>query len=169
MQRIETLFVELNKWVLILLLAAMSIIVFANVTLRYTTNFSIIWAEEVARYMMIWMTFLGAGLVLRAGGHVAITSLTELLGDRLRMALRVLVALILVAFFVAMIWYGYDYMTRMGRQLTPATRIRFWYVYLAMPLGFGLLLVHFLLVVKNFILGIEPDAGPDGIQPPVSG
>mgnify|MGYP006185517733 CR=1 FL=1 len=60
----ERVFVEANKWALIAILAAMACIVFANVSLRYLTNYSITWAEEVARYLMIWMTFLGAGLAL---------------------------------------------------------------------------------------------------------
>lgn len=170
MRRIETLFVALNKWALILLLVAMSVIIFTNVTLRYTTNFSITWAEEVARYMMIWMTFLGAGLVLRQGGHVAISTLTDQFGPRVRLVLRIVVAAILLVFFVVMIKFGHDYMQRMGRQLTPATRIPFRYVYMGIPVGFGLLLVHFLLVLKSFILGYDLDPeSPDGGKPPVTG
>ena len=42
--------------------------VFANVALRFLTDHSILWVEEVSRYLMIWLTFLGAGLVLRYGG-----------------------------------------------------------------------------------------------------
>lgn len=155
----EHLFVELNKWVLVLILATMSAIVFTNVSLRYLTNFSIVWAEEVARYLMIWMTFLGAGLVLRLGGHVAVTNLHDLLGERPRRFLRGLIALLLLGFFVVMVWIGYDYMSRMGRQMTPATRIPFSYVYAAMPIGFALLIVHFLLVAKSYVLGDKPDSG----------
>ncbi len=155
MQTFERIFVALNKWVVVLLLAAMSVIVFANVSLRYLSNFSITWAEEVARYLMIWMTFLGAGLALRIGGHVAITNLHDLLGTRAQRALRALVGLLLLCFFVAMMWIGYDYMTRMGRQLTPATRIPFSYIYAAMPIGFALMIVHFLLIARSYVLGEE--------------
>ncbi|MPS92065.1 MAG: TRAP transporter small permease subunit, partial [Comamonas sp.] len=75
LDRIERTLVAGNRWLLILLLLAMACIVFANVVLRYTTGDSIVWAEEVARHMMIWVTFLGSGLVLRFGGHVAIDNL----------------------------------------------------------------------------------------------
>lgn len=151
----DRVFIELNKWLLIIFLAAMSGIVFANVVLRYTTNFSLAWAEEVARYLMVWMTFLGAGLVLRFGGHVAITNLHDFLGSRGQQALRILIALILLGFFAVMAWIGYDYMSRMGRQLTPATRVPFSYVYAAMPVGFVLLTLHFLMVIKVYIEGGE--------------
>lgn len=169
MKHLETLFVELNKWVLILLLTAMSVIVFSNVVLRYTTSFSIVWAEEVARYLMIWMTFLGAGLLLRQGGHVAITNLYDVLGARMQIVLRIVVALIMLAFFAVMIRYGYDYMTRMGRQMTPATRIPFKYIYMAMPIGFGLLIIHFLFVLKSFVLGRDLSAHEAGSDPATGG
>lgn len=153
MHTFERIFVAINKWVLVLLLAAMSSIVFANVSLRYLSNFSITWAEEVARYLMIWMTFLGAGLSLRIGGHVAITNLHDFLGTSPQRALRAFIGLLLICFFVAMMWIGYEYMNRMGRQLTPATRIPFSYIYAAMPIGFALMIVHFLLIARSYILG----------------
>jgi TRAP-type C4-dicarboxylate transport system permease small subunit len=78
-QAFERIFLAANRWILILLLAAMSIIIFTNVTLRYTTNESLEWAEEVARHMMIWLTFLGAGPVLRYGGHIAVENLQDAL------------------------------------------------------------------------------------------
>lgn len=151
MQKIENAFVEANKWALILLLAAMSCIVFANVALRYTTNFSIYWAEEVARYMMIWMTFLGAGLTLRYGGHVAITNLMDLMPRKGQQILRTLIVIALFAFFAVMIWVGYNYAMRMRFQMTPATRIPFAYIYAAIPVGFSLLAIHLLLVVRSYI------------------
>ena len=57
MKMYERHFVTVNEWLVLLMLAAMAVIVFTNVALRYLTNFSLTWAEEVARYLMIWMTF----------------------------------------------------------------------------------------------------------------
>ncbi|MFC7703570.1 TRAP transporter small permease [Plastorhodobacter daqingensis] len=151
MRKLEHLFVTLNATAVILCLIAMSGIVFANVSLRGLTNHSIPWADEVARYLMIWMTFLGAGLVLRQGGHVAITNLQDALPGRAQIALRAALVLLLLGFFLFMAWVGRDYMLRMQFQRTPATRIPFSYVYAAMPVGFGLLIVHLLLVARGFV------------------
>lgn len=149
--KFERVFVEANKWALVLLFAAMAVIVFANVALRYLTNHSIVWAEEVARYLMIWMTFVGAGLALRVGGHVAISNLQEALPGLGQKLLRGAIVLLLLGFFVAMIWFGLDYMNRSRFQLTPATRIPFRYVYAAMPIGFGLMIVHLLLIARTYV------------------
>jgi TRAP-type C4-dicarboxylate transport system permease small subunit len=150
-RRFETWFVEANKWILAVLLAAMSVIVFANVTLRYLTHFSITWSEEVARYLMIWMTFLGTGLALRYGLHVAITNLQEILPPLLQRLARALVVLLLAAFLALMVLKGYDYMMRARFQLTPATRIPFSYIYAAMPIGFVLTAIHLALVVRAYL------------------
>ena len=151
MRKVENAFIELNKWALILLLGAMSCIVFVNVALRYLTHYSIPWAEEVARYMMVWMTFIGAGLTLRYGGHVAIGNLMDALPPRTQRWLRVMIAVVLFAFFAVMIWVGYNYAMRMRFQLTPATRIPFSYIYAAIPVGFSLLMIHLLLIVRGYV------------------
>ncbi|KPQ07082.1 MAG: TRAP-type C4-dicarboxylate transport system, small permease component [Rhodobacteraceae bacterium HLUCCA12] len=161
-RRAERAFVALNAWVVIACLVAMTGVVFSNVGLRYLTGQSIAWADEVARYLMIWMTFLGAGLALRQGGHVAIANLHDILPVTARRVLRAAIVLLLLGFFGYMVWVGHEYMGRMGRQLTPATRVSYWYVYLAIPTGFVLLIVHLLLIAPRFIASgehVEDDPG----------
>lgn len=150
-RRIERIFVSLNEVAVIGLLASMTLIVGANVALRYTTNHSLPWADEAARYLMIWMTFLGAGLALRMGGHVAITNLHDFISTRSQKLLRAAIVVTLLLFFGFMVYVGWQYMERARFQQTPALRLSFRYVYAAMPVGFSLLIVHLLLIAKPFI------------------
>lgn len=133
------------------MLSAMALIVGANVTLRYLTAHSLPWADEAARYLMIWMTFGGAGLALRVGGHVAITNLQDALPGTGERVLRALIVVTLLAFFGFMVWVGWQYALRMQYQVTPAMRLPFLYVYAAMPVGFGLLILHLLLIARPLI------------------
>ncbi|ARU06832.1 C4-dicarboxylate ABC transporter permease [Comamonas serinivorans] len=149
--RIERALVAANRWLLIVLLAAMACIVFANVVLRYTTGDSIVWAEEVARHMMIWVTFLGAGLVLRFGGHVAIDNLHRSVGARAARTVRGLIVLGLALFFVVMVVASSQYVYATRFQTTAATDISIAYIYAAMPVGFVLMLVHLLFVARGYI------------------
>jgi TRAP-type C4-dicarboxylate transport system permease small subunit len=151
-KQFERIFLAVNRWALILLLAAMSVIIFTNVVLRYTTHESIEWAEEVSRHMMIWLTFLGAGPVLRYGGHIAVENLQDALPRVGGIALRVMVAALMFGFFGFMVWYGWLYMQRTMFQLTAVTQIPFAYIYSAMAIGGVLLIVHFLLIVKGYVL-----------------
>ncbi|MGR3455961.1 TRAP transporter small permease [Pseudooceanicola sp.] len=151
MKRLEQTFVALNGWALILMLSAMALIVGSNIALRYLTSHSLPWADEAARYLMIWLTFTGAGLILRIGGHVAITNLQDALPGTGAKVLRAGIVLVLLVFFGFMVHVGWQYAQRMQFQVTPALRIPFLYVYAAMPVGFTLLIVHLLLIARPFI------------------
>lgn len=142
---------RVNRWALIVLLAAMAVIIFANVVLRYSTSASIEWAEEVARYLMVWLTFIGAGPVLRYGGHIAVENLQDSLPSRWAVALRGLIALLLFAFFIFMVGYGVLYVARAQYQMTPTTQISMGWVYAAMPVGGLLLIAHWAPVVRGYL------------------
>ncbi|MFC0220816.1 TRAP-type C4-dicarboxylate transport system permease small subunit [Pseudochelatococcus lubricantis] len=152
---VERGLVAVNRWILIVLLAVMSLIVFANVCSRYLSNFSIPWSEEVARHLMVWLTFLGAGPVLRAGGHIAVENLQDALPRELAIVVRVMVAALLMGFFILMTWVGWEYMTRSAYQLTAATQISFAWVYSAIPIGGLLLIAHFGFVLRGYVVKRE--------------
>ena len=155
MKTFERYFLGANRWALIVLLAAMACIIFTNVALRYLTNQSIEWAEEVSRHMMIWLTFLGAGPVLRYGGHIAVENLQDALPKAMAIAVRVFVAALLFGFFGFMVWYVVLYVGRTMFQLTAATQVPFAYIYAAMPVGGVLLIIHWALIVRSYVLKRE--------------
>src|SRR2546427_13310745 len=79
LDRFDRALLKANRWTLIVILAAMATMLFVNVVLRFTTDRSLLWVEEVSRYLLIWLTFLGGGPVLRYGGDPGIDTLQEAL------------------------------------------------------------------------------------------
>ncbi len=156
-----------SRWLIILILAAMAVMVFANVVLRFLTDNSILWVEEVSRYLMIWLTFLGAGLVLRYGGHIGIDTLQESFPKR-AVLLRGVIFVLLLGFFACMVWVGFAYASRTWAQTTPVLQIPVGFVYSAMPVGFMLLIVHLLMMARPYILRKEvlhdTDFDPEAAQ-----
>jgi TRAP-type C4-dicarboxylate transport system permease small subunit len=148
-------FLAVNRWLLIVSLAIMAVIIFTNVVLRYTTSQSIEWADEVSRHLMIWLTFLGCGPTLRYGGHIAVENLQDALPLMAAMILRGLIAALLFAFFIFCVWFGFDYMDRTQYQITPATQISFAFIYAALPVGMLMTLIHWLLIVRRYVVGRE--------------
>jgi TRAP-type C4-dicarboxylate transport system permease small subunit len=140
----------INRWAVIALLAAMAVMVFANVALRFTTDYSILWVEEASRFTMVWLTFIGAGLVLRYGGHIGIDSLQQAT-PRFAPILRAVIVVVMALFFCAMLVIGIRYATLTWAQTTPVLEIPVGAVYLAMPAGFALMLVHLALMAHGFV------------------
>jgi len=148
--RLDRALLVANRWTVIAMLAAMAAMVFANVVLRFTTGVSILWVEEVSRYLMIWVSLLGAGMVLRYGGHVGIETLQEALPRR-AVAIRGAIVALLAAFFVFMAAVGARYAWLAWGQTTPVLGLPVGAVYLAIPIGFALLLAHLLLMAQGYV------------------
>jgi len=148
----ESQLVRLNRWVVIALMAVMAVLVFANVVSRYLFNFSIIWVEELTRYMMVWVGFIGSGLVLRFGAHIAVDVFQDLLPARAARALRALIVVILAVTFATMAWLGSRYVAFAWDQETPVLNWNFGLVYLAIPIGSLLMLAHLLFVAKQYVI-----------------
>jgi TRAP-type C4-dicarboxylate transport system permease small subunit len=151
-------FLFANRFVCAALLAASCTLVFANVVLRYGFGQSLAWAEEASRYMMIWLAFLGAGLALREGAHIAVETLPDALPPLLSKLVR-LVAILLVALFLALIlWLGWQYAQFAMMQRTPVLRLPVGYIYLAIPIGMALMLVHLLLLARRYVTAERTEA-----------
>ena len=143
-------FLAVNRALVIALLAAMAVMVFANVALRFLTDHSILWTEEASRYAMVWLTFLGAGPVLRYGGHIGIDSL-ERAQPRQAPLVRGVICVLLALFFAVMVVVGIRYAMLTWAQTTPVLEIPIGAVYLAMPIGFGLMLVHLVVMARGYV------------------
>ena len=122
----------------------------ANVALRFQTYYPIRGVEEAPRYTMVWLTFLGAVPVLRYGGHIGIDTLEHNV-PRYAREIRVAIVALLAVFFLVMIVIGFRYSMLTWAQTTPVLEIPIGAVYLAMPVGFALLIVHLALMARGYV------------------
>src|SRR6186997_2509415 len=79
MGRIIDLYCRLLKAAAVLCLAVMVVLVFGNVVLRYAFNSGIATSEELSRWLMVWLTFLGAIVALREHSHLGVDTLVRAL------------------------------------------------------------------------------------------
>jgi TRAP-type C4-dicarboxylate transport system permease small subunit len=147
----EDWFVRLNQWLVIALMATMATLVFVNVVSRYVFNYSIIWVEELTQYEMIWIAYLGAGLALREGRHVAVDTLQDLLSPRLRRHVRLLIWFAIAAFLVTLTILGFRIAAFTWNQETPVMNIPTGIPYLAIPIGAAVFLLHTLGFWREFV------------------
>ena len=151
MERIEHLLVRANAFIIGLMMIVMFVLVFTNVVTRYCFGFSIATAEEISTFLMIWVTYLGAGLALREGRHASIDFFQDLLGGRAQIFLRALLGVLLILFFGLLCWYGAKFAHFGWRLETIATQIPKGIPYLCIPLGAALFVVHLLFVFRKWL------------------
>jgi len=127
---------KMNIWIgrlCVGIMGAMVAIVFCQVVLRYVFNYGLIWAEEIARYFQVWLTFLGACLAFQTLSHVSISLFVGKLPSLLRLIALLTVQFISIAFLVFLIFKG-SYLTKFAwTMFSPALEIPMGIVYLAVP------------------------------------
>lgn len=89
------------------LVAALAGVTLAQVFSRYLFAISLIWVEELGRFLFTWVIWLGAAVALRRGQHIAFTFLTDRLAPRHRAALRSVVDGLVVAFLLVLVVQGW--------------------------------------------------------------
>ena len=133
------------------------------------------WAQELCIYMFIWMAKFGAAYGVRTGIHVGVDILVNRLPEHSRKQV-ILFALLCGAIFTGMIAaFGVSFVGEMFHtgQQSNDLEAPMWFVYLAIPLGSGLMCYRFLQVSwfyywtgelphhdETHVEGVEADASP---------
>ncbi len=148
--RFERYLVTANRAIVFTMMAVMTTLVFVNVVARYVFNFSIIWAEEVSQYLMIWIAYLGAGLALREGRHVALEMLHDRLPASVSRKVRITIGCLLLTFLGMVTVLGFQFAIFVWNQETPVLNISLGIPTLAIPIGTLLFAVHLVLMFRNY-------------------
>jgi len=81
------------------LVAATVVITCAAVFYRYVLNSALLWPEEIAGYLLVWISFIGAYLALRREGHLSFELLLDRLPQKSGFWIRVSIEVLLILFF----------------------------------------------------------------------
>lgn len=115
---------------------------FAAVIFRYVLNDSLVWSEELARYLFIWIVFLGGAIGVRERSHIAVDVLRVRPGSRSRLALERLAQAATLAFAALLVVPGWRFVQVGMSNYSPALEIPMGLVYLAPVVGGGLIVVY---------------------------
>lgn len=90
--------------VVVLCLASMCIMVFGNVILRHFFDSGINISEELSRFMFIWLTFLGATVTMREGGHLGMDMVVRRLSGKARLCAMLAAQILVLICCIVLLW-----------------------------------------------------------------
>jgi TRAP-type C4-dicarboxylate transport system permease small subunit len=148
MIRLRAAALSLDHWIakletgaIIVLVSALTAVTFAQVVTRYVLNDPLIWSEELARYLFVWVSMIGAALAIREGGHFGLDLLIRRM-PALRPLLGPAVMIVTALFLLVLLKSGIDETVLASNQFAMTLPMRMQWAYLALPVGAGFMLFH---------------------------
>jgi TRAP-type C4-dicarboxylate transport system permease small subunit len=123
--------------VTVALLTILLLVVGAQIFARYVLNHSLFWSEELARYLFIYLVFLGAAIVLRRDGHIQVSFFVERFPLRLQRGVVILGDLLMLGFTGIVFTQSVRLAVMVWTVPTAALLIPWTLVYLGIALGMG--------------------------------
>src|SRR3984957_5532371 len=128
-----------------LLVVAEIVILFAGVVARYGLHSPLIWSDELASILFLWLAMLGAAVAFRRAEHMRMTAIAAVARPSMRAYLDLVASCAALAFLLLMAWPAYDYAYEESFITTPALQILNSWRAAALPVGIGLMALFALL------------------------
>lgn len=139
-----------EDWLAFGLFWALGFIVFLQFFTRYVLNSSLAWTEEIARYGLMTVVFIGAIMVTRRGTHISVVLLANILSPGPARLLLAFVDVVTLVFIGLLAWFGITIVERMSLQRMTVFDVSMAWVYGIIALGCFCMLVRQLQrVVRN--------------------
>lgn len=153
---------KLSDWTLnfcILISGIMTLQVFLNVVARYVFKVTLFGGEELPRYLLIILTFLGASVALSRKRHVRLEAGINLFPKRIKYSILFLGNLLVGLFLVVLLYKSWDLIFIEGfRQRMTELRLPMFYIYIWMLIGTVLMLIHLSVeIIENIESFINPE------------
>ncbi|MEH6628970.1 MAG: TRAP transporter small permease [Motiliproteus sp.] len=137
----------------------MAVNTIANVFGRYFFNQSIYFTEELNQFLIVIITFMGLGYVTRKGRHIRMSAFYDMISERHKKLLMILIAALTAVVMFVLAWYAFEYVAKIASRgrVTPALQVPLYLTYIWVVVGFVVTGIQYLLtMVKNFDLA-DPD------------
>ena len=151
---------KIGKLLGLTLIGAMTLVILYQVFMRYVLNDPPTWSEEIARFMMVWMTFLVAPIAYRHGMNVAIETLSSRIGGRIQWALQLVLNALILYFMVRYAGEGIGLAERGLKSKAFTIDVKLFWFYLIVPAGFCLLAV---VSVENILRAVKGIVDPGSV------
>ena len=140
MTKINTILLFFEKVVGTLLFGIMFTIISLNIVFRYLLDKPIYWAVEMANFLFVLMAFLSCAYSVGRNGHIRVTLLINLIGEKSKIIIEILTNLILIILFSSLVVPCWNVLNTL--TLSAALKIPEKYVYIIIPLTFLLSAFH---------------------------
>ena len=129
--------------------AVTAVLICVNVFNRYVLQIGFVWADEIPGYLLVWITFLGAYLAIRSGGHIAFDLFVTKLPPLPRKILQAAVDLLVIVFLAVLLWLSWEMVSVVGHRRIETADIPRWTFMIILPISAGLMILGLAVDLVN--------------------
>lgn len=160
-KKIDNILTKFLEIMVIILLAISTTSIFIQVIFRYFLRMPILWTEELARYLLIWLAFLGSVLGIKNNAHLNIEIFLRIVKGKVKQLLNIMRCTIQIAFLIALIKGGLEIIPKLGKFKSPMLQIPMNWVYISLVIGGGLMIYE---TIFSFFLEKDKHLNQESLQ-----
>lgn len=147
---------KIEQYFVGILLLAIAFLLFINVVLRFFGS-SLVWSEEVARYSIVWLTFIGSSVCVYKGAHIGVDAIMNVLSEKGKKILLLITILMSIVFTILFTYFSFVITKNVftTNQVSSTIKVPMVYVYGAMPVGGILMLIRYIQEFSKQLKGGE--------------
>ena len=152
------------KTVMLVMTGVIFFITTVTVFTRYLLNFVPSWSEEVPRYLLVWITYLGAALAVKFKEHISLDVFFNLMPLRARQVGHILLNALIAVVGTIMVVYGIALVSQFKDDLMESIPVTNFWLYLVMPISGTLMLLYIIQDTWKAILGLGEKEAPSSSE-----
>ena len=126
---------KLDDYFLNFSVALMGLVLFIQIVMRYVFNHPLIWSEELARYLFIWMAFIGIGYGIKYDLHIKMEAFLAIFPQTAQQVVVIITEVVTIIFMGIILIPGLQFAIHTGHVPSSAMGIPMYWVYSAFPVG----------------------------------
>lgn len=163
LKRINRNTVKLAQHIITISFTSMTIFVFAQVIFRYVLKQSLSWSEELATYLFIWLTFIGASVAMKERSHINVEIvISNIKNIKLRKSIFIFAQITSILFLIIVSYYGIIISTQLlalGKSSAAMPFLKVGLIYFAVPIGSLLMIMYLIEIIWDVLLDKIPIKG----------
>lgn len=152
------------KVVMLALTSAIFCITIFAVFTRYILNFVPSWSEEVPRYLLVWVTYLGAALAVKFKEHISLDVFFNMMPIRARQVGHIILNGLIAVVGTIMVVYGVALVSQFKDDLMESIPVTNFWLYLVMPVSGTLMILYIIQDTWKAILGLGKGEAPSSSE-----
>ena len=137
----------------VVIFLAMVFIVCWSVLCRYLFKISFLQGEELARFMMIYIVYIGTSIGVKTKSHIGVEVFVDMLPDGKRSYVKIFTEILCCLMFILLFALSLQMLMHLvqTKQMTTTTQIPTYFIFICIPLGFLMSIVHYINEIANLI------------------